>query len=104
MSSQVPILVTGAAPGKIGAIGFKIVQLLRQPNLPVCATVRSLDDHERCEPLRRLGATVVACNLANVQDVSRVMSGCQRVYFGMSASDEYLEAALNVIAVAKAQQ
>src|SRR5262249_12694857 len=34
-------------------------------------------------------------------DVYRVVSGCQRVYFGMSVSPSYLEAAVTIAAVAR---
>eukprot|EP00742_Colponemidia_sp_Colp-10_P012510 GILJ01014066.1.p1 GENE.GILJ01014066.1~~GILJ01014066.1.p1 ORF type:complete len:319 (-),score=28.80 GILJ01014066.1:29-985(-) len=95
-----PILVTGAA-GETGSVGFKIVRSLREKNLPVRAMVRRID--ERSTELEKLGAEVVRGDLTDLQDVIRVMGGCERIYFGMSASPAYLEATTNVAAVAKSQ-
>jgi NAD(P)H dehydrogenase (quinone) len=94
-----PILVTGAAAGKIGGVGFKIVELLRKKGYPVRAMVRTIDD--RVKALRDLGAEVVQGDLTNIDDVRRVIDGCSRIYFGMAVSETYLEATLNVAAVAK---
>lgn len=93
-----PILVTGAA-GQIGAVGFKIVELLCAERIPVKAMVRRLD--ERSQALDRLGAEVMVGDLTDVQDVNRILEGCRRLYFGMSVSPSYLEATVNVAAVAK---
>lgn len=93
-----PILVTGAA-GQVGSVGFKIVELLRAKQVPVRAMVRRID--ERSEALAKLGAEVVKGDLTELQDVHRVMEGCRRLYFGMSVSSSYLEATVNVAAVAK---
>jgi len=93
-----PILVTGAA-GKLGGVGFKIVELLRAQSIPVRAMVRSLDS--RSDALTKLGAEVVKGDLTDLKDVLRVMDGCDRLYFGMSVSSSYLEATVNVAAVAK---
>jgi len=99
MSSEMePILVTGAA-GKVGSVGFKIVEMLRSKSLPVRAMVRTFDI--RSSALAKLGAEVVQGDLTDLQDVHRVMKGCKRLYFGMSVSSSYLEATLNVAAVAK---
>jgi len=92
------ILVTGAA-GQIGSVGFKIVQFLREKGLPVRAMVRTLD--ERSDALAKLGAEVVVGDFTKLSDLHRVISGCKRIYFGMSVSDSYLEGALNIAAVAK---
>jgi len=97
MSTQ-PILVTGAA-GRIGSVGFKIVQLLREKGLPVRAMVRQIDD--RSEALSKLGAEVVKGDLTNLSDLHKALTGCKRIYFGMGVSDSYLEAAINTAAVAK---
>jgi len=98
MISDKPILVTGAA-GKIGAVGFKIVKLLRSKDIPVRAMVRQLDD--RSEALSNLGAEVVIGDLTNIHDVYRVMKGCDRLYFGISVSSCYLEATCNMAVTAK---
>lgn len=94
-----PILVTGAAPGKVGALGFRIVELLRQRGLPVRALVRRID--ERVEALKRLGAEVVEGDLTDLRKVNRALEGCKRIYFGMAVSPSYLEATVNTAAVAK---
>jgi len=93
-----PILVTGAA-GQVGAVGFKIVQLLREKGLPVRAMVRRFD--ARSDALAQLGAEVVKGDLTDLNDVHRALDGCSRLYFGMSVSSSYLEATVNVAAVAK---
>jgi len=90
--------VTGAA-GKVGSVGFKIVQLLREKGLPVRAFVRVID--ERSESLAKLGAEVVVGDLTSLSDVHKAITGCERIYFGMGVSDSYLEAALNTAAVCK---
>jgi len=97
MSTQ-PILVTGAA-GRIGSVGFKIVQQLREKGLPVRALVRQIDN--RSEALAKLGADVVKGDLTNIGDIHKAIAGCKRIYFGMGVSDSYLEAALTTAAVAK---
>jgi NAD(P)H dehydrogenase (quinone) len=93
-----PILITGAA-GQVGAVGFKIVELLCAKKIPVRAMVRRFD--ERSEALSKLGAEVVKGDLTDLHDVHRVMEGCRHLYFGMSVSPTYLEATINVAAVAK---
>jgi uncharacterized protein YbjT (DUF2867 family) len=93
-----PILVTGAA-GQIGSVGFKIVKILREKAIPVRAMVRRFD--ERSNALAQLGAEVVKGDLTDLNDVHRIIEGCRRLYFGMSVSPSYLEATVNVAAVAK---
>jgi NAD(P)H dehydrogenase (quinone) len=94
-----PILVTGAAAGKIGSVGFKIVEILRKKGVTVRAMVRQLD--ERVEALKNLGAEVVKGDLTDLTDVNHALSGCKRLYFGMAVSSSYLEATVNTAAVAK---
>jgi uncharacterized protein YbjT (DUF2867 family) len=98
MPSVSPILVTGAA-GRVGGVGRSIVKLLRDRGLPVRALVRHED--ERADPLRAMGAEVVAADLTRTEDVLAAMHGCRRVYFGMSVSPQHLEATVTVAAVAK---
>ena len=93
-----PIVVTGAA-GRIGGVGRIVVELLRQRNLPVRALVRRED--ERATALRATGAEVVIGDLTRAADVARVLAGCRRMYFGMSASAPYLEATVTAAAVAR---
>ena len=92
------ILVTGAA-GHLGAVGRTVTGLLLDRGLPVRAMVRREDD--RAAALRASGAEVVVGNLLEPADVYRVVSGCRRVYFGMSVSAGYLEATVTMATVAR---
>jgi NAD(P)H dehydrogenase (quinone) len=97
-TSHEPILVTGAA-GRLGAVGRTVTGLLLDRGLPVRAMVRRDDD--RATALRAAGAEVVLGDLLEPADVYRVLSGCRRVYFGMSVSAGYLEATVTMAAVAR---
>src|SRR5262249_22891235 len=92
------ILVPGAA-GELGAVGRTVTGLLLERGLPVRAMVRREDD--RAAALRAVGAEVVVGDLLEPADVYRVVSGCRRVYFGMSVSPGYLEATVTMAAVAR---
>jgi len=96
--STKPILVTGAGGG-VGSVSGIIINLLRKQNLPVRALVRR-DDH-RAQALRELGAEVVIGDLTQLPDVHRAVEGCGRIYFSITVASKYLEASLNVTAVAK---
>jgi len=98
MMDNGPILVTGAA-GQLGAVGRIVTGLLLDRGLPVRAMVRREDD--RAAALRTAGAEVVVGDLLEPADVFRVVKGCQRVYFSMSVSPGFLEAALIIAAVAR---
>ncbi|MEU9885120.1 NAD(P)H-binding protein [Sphaerisporangium sp. NPDC051011] len=98
MADDRPILVTGAAGG-VGAVGRTVVEALRRDSLPVRALVHRED--ERAEALRATGAQVVVGDLARAPDVARAVDGCRRMYFGMSVSARYLEAALTTAVVAR---
>ncbi|SOE70966.1 Uncharacterized conserved protein YbjT, contains NAD(P)-binding and DUF2867 domains [Burkholderia sp. D7] len=98
MSKQKPILVTGAA-GRVGAVGRSLTQYLTGQGLPVRALVRTEDD--RAQALREMGAEVVTGNLLDLVSMHRAIEGCESVYFGMSVSDVYLAATVNVAAIAK---
>ncbi|CAB3744494.1 NAD(P)H azoreductase [Paraburkholderia sediminicola] len=93
-----PILVTGAA-GAIGGIGRNVTEMLLAKGHKVRALVRRED--KRAEELRRLGAEVVLGDLTDLTSMHRAIEGCSRIYFGMSISANYLEAAVNVAAVAR---
>src|ERR1700732_1704749 len=93
MADNGPILVTGAA-GQVGAVGRTVTGLLLERGLPVRAMVRREDD--RAAALRAAGAEVVVGDLLEPADVYRVVSGCRRVYFGMSLSAGYLEASVTM--------
>jgi uncharacterized protein YbjT (DUF2867 family) len=98
MADKGSILVTGAA-GQVGAVGRTVTELLLDRGLPVRAMVRRED--ERAAALRAAGAEVVVGDLLEPADVYRVVRGCGRVYFGMSVSASYLEAAVTMAAVAR---
>src|SRR5215470_19220067 len=93
-----PILVTGAA-GRVGGVGGAVVEGLLRRGLPVRALVRR--DDERADTLRASGAEVVVADLTRTADVLRALAGCRRVYFGMSVSAPYLEAAVTTEAAAR---
>ena len=73
--------------------------MLLDRGLPVRALVRLEDD--RAAALRAAGAEVVVGDLLEPADVHRVVSGCRRVYFGLSVSAGYLEATVTMAAVAR---
>jgi uncharacterized protein YbjT (DUF2867 family) len=93
-----PILVTGAA-GAIGGIGRNVTEMLLAEGHKVRALVRRED--KRAEELRQLGAEVMLGDLTDHASMHRAIEGCSRVYFGMSISANYLEATVNVAAVAR---
>ncbi|MFF1688441.1 MULTISPECIES: NAD(P)H-binding protein [unclassified Streptomyces] len=96
MPSADPILVTGAAGG-IGGVGGKVVRELREHGVPVRALVHHDDD--RAAALRAIsGVEVVVGDLTRGADVVAALEGCRRAYFGMSPSDDYLEATATVAA------
>src|SRR5262252_5792127 len=92
------ILVTGAA-GAVGGVGRTLTELLLAKGHKVRAMVRRED--ERAEVLRRLGAEVVEGDLTNLGSMHGAIEGCRRIYFGMSVSAAYLEATINIAAVAR---
>ena len=57
-------------------------------------------EDERARALRDMGAEVVAGDL-HLESMHRAMAGCKIMYFGMSVSDDYLAATVNVAAVVK---
>jgi len=93
-----PILVTGAA-GAVGGIGRNLTEFLLKKGHKVRALVRRED--ARAETLRRLGAEVVEGDMTNLASMHRAIEGCGRIYFGMSVSAAYLEATINIAAVAR---
>src|SRR5262245_3109140 len=98
MAGTGPILVTGAA-GQLGSVGRTVTGLLLDRGLPVRALVRR-EDVRTCA-LRAAGAEVVVGDLLEPADVYRVVTGARRVYFGMSVSAGYLEAAVTMATVAR---
>jgi uncharacterized protein YbjT (DUF2867 family) len=98
-SSRKLILVTGAGGGT-GSVGRKVVELLIERGFPVRAQVRRLDD--RSEALSKLGdVQLVVADFNSLDDTHRAVKGCSRIFFCMSVAGDYLEASLNMAAVAK---
>jgi uncharacterized protein YbjT (DUF2867 family) len=93
-----PTLVTGAA-GRVGGMGRTLTELLLKQGKAVRATVRNED--KRAQALRDMGAEVVVGDLLDLDSMHRAIAGCERMYFGMSVSDDYLAATVNAAAVAK---
>src|SRR5215472_449980 len=98
MEDNGPILVTGAA-GQVGSVGRSVTGLLLDRGFPVRAMVHREDD--RAVALRDTGAEVVIGDLLEPADVYRAVSGCRRIYFGMSVSAGYLEATVTMATVAR---
>src|SRR4029077_12910335 len=96
--SQETILVTGAA-GSVGSTARVAIGLLLEQGHRVRAMVRKLD--VRADALRDLGAEVVVADMLDIVAVRAAMQGCAAVYFTMSVSANYLEAATNVAVTAK---
>jgi uncharacterized protein YbjT (DUF2867 family) len=96
------VLVTGAggARGGVG-VGNKVVALLRERGQPVRAMVHH-DDDERADGLRALGADVVVGDLTRPGDVASALDSVQRMFFSMSLSPSFLEAAATVATVSRA--
>jgi len=97
-SSDKPVLVTGI-PGRVGGVGSTIVDILRRRDLPVRALV--LREDQRTDALRANGVDVVVGDLTEARDVAGALTGCRRMYFGMSISPSYLQATVTTAAVAR---
>jgi len=89
------ILIAGAA----GVVGGGVCSLLAKSGHSVRALVRKQD--ERSKKLSQLGIEVVTGDLLDLYGVHGAVEGCDRIYFGMTVSAPYLEATVNVAAVAK---
>ena len=96
--SQETILVTGAAGG-VGSTARVAIAILLEQGHRVRAMVRTLD--ARADALRDLGAEIVVADMLDIVAVRAAMRGCSVVYFTMSVSPNYLEAAANVAVTAK---
>jgi uncharacterized protein YbjT (DUF2867 family) len=88
-------LVTGAA----GDVGSALCDHLLERGFNVRAMVRGMD--ERSAKLAARGAEIAVGDLRDLHAAHRAIEGCDRIYFGMSVSPAYLEATINVAAVAK---
>jgi uncharacterized protein YbjT (DUF2867 family) len=96
--SHETILVTGAA-GAVGSTARAAIAILLEQGHRVRAMVRTLD--ARADKLRDLGAEVVVADMLDIVAVRAAMHDCSVVYFTMSVSPDYLEAAANVAVTAK---
>src|SRR5499433_1675034 len=96
--SEETILVTGAAGG-IGSTARVAIGILLERGHRVRAMVRKLD--ARADALRDMGAEVVVANMLDIVAVRSAMQGCSVVYFTMSVSANFLEAATNLAVTAK---
>jgi uncharacterized protein YbjT (DUF2867 family) len=96
--SQESILVTGAAGG-VGSTAQTAIAVLLEQGHRIRAMVRKLD--ARADSLRDTGAEIVVGDMLDLIAVRAAMQGCSVVYFTMSISPNYLEAATNVAVVAK---
>ncbi|WP_340266103.1 NmrA family NAD(P)-binding protein [Sphingobium mellinum] len=90
-----PVLVTGAA----GTIGYAVCNILLERGLKVRGMVRAIGD--RSNQLADRGAEIVVGDLLDLHAAHRAIEGCDHIYFGMSVSPTYLEAAVNIAAVAR---
>src|SRR5215471_8802736 len=96
--SQENILVTGAA-GAVGSTARVAIGILLEQGHRVRAMVRKLD--ARADSLRDMGAEIVVADMLDLIAVRAAVQGCSVVYFTMSISPNYLEAATNVAVAAK---
>jgi uncharacterized protein YbjT (DUF2867 family) len=97
MSKPSTYLITGAGGGVAGISPQVATRLLD------CGeTVRAMVHHDdsRADALRAQGADVVVGDLTNPVDVQAAMSGVTRMFFNMSVSPDYLEAAAVVCVAA----
>jgi uncharacterized protein YbjT (DUF2867 family) len=98
MPEAAEVLVTGAGGG-IGGVSRSVVELLLTRGTTVRAMVRR--DDERADALRDLGAQVVVGDLTEPGDVVSALREVRRMFFNMSVSASYLEAATIVCAAAR---
>jgi uncharacterized protein YbjT (DUF2867 family) len=98
MPATTDVLVTGAGGG-IGGVSRQVVDLLVNQHVAVRAMVRR--DDSRADALREMGAQVVVGDLTEPGDVVTALQGVRRVFFNMSVSASYLEAATVMCAAAR---
>jgi uncharacterized protein YbjT (DUF2867 family) len=86
-------LITGAGGGA-GGVSRLVIEQLRGRGERVRALVHH--DDARADPLRDLGAEVVVGDLTDPQNVVDAMTDVDRMFFSMSVSPDYLQAAVVV--------
>ncbi|MFC9839716.1 NAD(P)H-binding protein [Rhodococcus sp. NPDC127530] len=97
MSDRAPFLMTGVGGG-YSSISRLVAELLLRSGEPVRAMVHR--DDGRADALRDLGAEIVVGDLTRPGDVAAALAGVRRMFFNMSVSADYLEAAAVVCAIA----
>jgi uncharacterized protein YbjT (DUF2867 family) len=85
MTESPTYLITGAGGGVAG-ISPQVVARLRNRGQAVRAMVHH--DDSRADPLRALGADVIAGDLTNPVDVAAAMNGVNRMFLKMSVSPD----------------
>lgn len=90
-------LITGAGGGT-GSVSPRVVAGLRAAGENVRAFVHR--DDARASALRNLGADVVVGDLTNPGDIAAALDGVTRLFFSMSVSPQYLEAATEMCVAA----
>lgn len=98
MSDGPDYLITGAG-GSIGGVSSTVVELLLRDGASVRAMVHR--DGEHADALRALGAHVVVGDLTDPGDVVAAMQGVKRMFFNMSVSSSYLNAAAIICAAGR---
>jgi uncharacterized protein YbjT (DUF2867 family) len=98
MMTATPLFLITGAGGGVGGVGRLVVDDLLASGHAVRAMVHREDS--RAEALRQSGAEVVVGDLTNPVDVAAALDGVARMYFSMSVSADYLEAATVVSALA----
>jgi len=93
------ILVTGAAGGRQGSTGNRILHLLIERGSTVRALVHKID--ERSERLEKLGVEVLSGDLLNLDSVSQALRDVKRAYFTYPVDDGLLEATATFAAAAR---
>jgi uncharacterized protein YbjT (DUF2867 family) len=91
-------LLIGVGSGYSG-VSRLVAEILISRGESVRAMARR--DDGRFDALRELGAEIVAGDLTNPDDVVAAMSGINRVFFNVSVTADYLEAAAVVTALAR---
>jgi uncharacterized protein YbjT (DUF2867 family) len=94
-----PILVTGAAGGRQGSTGNRILHLLIERGFTVRALVHKID--ERSERLEKLDVEVLSGDLLNLNSVSQALRDVKRAYFTYPVDDGLLEATATFAAAAR---
>jgi uncharacterized protein YbjT (DUF2867 family) len=97
MTDTTLYLLTGVG-GSFSSVSRLVADLLISRGEPVRAMIHH--DDGRADALRALGAEIVVGDLTRPGDVVEALRGVTRVFFNMSVSPDYLEAATTVCAIA----